>query len=204
MKVMAICLMSMLVCASCYTNSSFENELGDSLFTKEFSKDPGEKQSDYTLDQFDQAVEALTVAEPTRRDPLQMNAMLIPAHAAPGETVVAVIKVRLMAGWHFYKQVPDTSPYIEAKWHMELEQGLKAVDDWAGPSAQPYSTEKPDLKVYKGSQNGSLVFFRELVVEESLAASARISIGLFYQTCDENICLKPRKKMVDIDFLIGA
>lgn len=156
---------------------------------------------DYTLDQFDEAVEALEVAEPTKRDPLQVSATLVPSHAAPGETVVAVVKIRLMPGWHFYHKVPANEPYVETQWHLELDKGLVAVDDWSGPTPQPYESN-PELKVHKGSSQ-PLVFFRELVVEEEGASGEiPVSTGLRYQTCDPHVCLKPEKKIIDLQFLV--
>lgn len=190
MKALMVWLVVILGCASCGTNSVVSSKASDAQ--------TDEKKAGYTLDQFDKAVEALTVAEPTRRDPLQVSAMLVPERAAPGETVVAVLKIQLLNGWHFYSHVPNDSPYIATKWHLGLGHGVRAVDDWSGPEAISYSADKPDLKVYKGSNTGSLVFFRELVVEDGATGEIKVSPGLFYQVCDADICLKPRKKIMDL------
>ncbi|WIO74012.1 protein-disulfide reductase DsbD family protein [Porticoccaceae bacterium LTM1] len=155
---------------------------------------------DYTLGQFDEAVEALDVAEPSKRDPLQMSATLVPNHAAPGETVVAVVKIRLMPGWHFYHHVPATEPYIETKWYLELGDGLMLVDDWSGPEPRPYETNA-EMKIHKGSSQ-PLVFFRELVVAEGANGEVDVDTGLRYQTCDPYICLPPKKKSMNLKLTV--
>ncbi|MCV6606435.1 MAG: protein-disulfide reductase DsbD N-terminal domain-containing protein [Porticoccaceae bacterium] len=156
----------------------------------------------YSLDQFDEAVAALVVAEPTSRAPLQINATLVPMSASPGDTVVAVVKVRLMAGWHIYAQVPASEPFIQTQWLLELEDGLAAVDEWSGPAAQAYAAN-PEIEIHKGSES-ELVFFRELVVTENAADNVAVSAGLRFQACDPNICLPPKKSVVDLMLTVKA
>lgn len=156
----------------------------------------------YTLDQFDEAIAALPVADPTKRSPLQMNATLVPANAQPGETVVAVVKIRLMPGWHFYSRVPANEPFIQTQWFLELGEGLRAVDDWSGPEPQPYNTN-PEMRVFKGGDK-ALVFFRELVVTDKATDSVGVSAGLRFQVCDPYICLPPKKSMQNLKLMVKA
>ena len=155
---------------------------------------------DYNLDDFNDAIQALPVTSPTAAEPLQLNATLVPTHASPGETVIAVLKIRLMPGWHYYSSVPKHSPYIESKLLLNLGQGLHTVDDWSGPDDQPMPGHA-ELKVQKG-ENSPLVFFRELVVKESDEQQIPVTVGLFYQTCSFDICLAPNEKKVDLTLKI--
>ena len=150
----------------------------------------------YNLEQYEQAVQALQVGEPTGRAPLQMTTSLVPATAAPGETVRLVIKVKLMPGWHFYEYVPEGEPYKQTEWLMELGEGLQSLSEWEGPSAEPY-LYNPMMAVYEGGEE-AIVFYRELVVNDDASGELTVKAGLYFQTCDANMCLPTRKQMDDL------
>lgn len=159
-------------------------------------------ESENTAQQFDMAVESLQVEAPTPRSPLQMKASLIPAQAAPGETVKLVVKVRLMPGWHFYDYVPPTEPYIQTKWLMELGSGLESQGEWGGPEATPYISN-PMMLVHEGGAE-PMVFYRELVVSENATGAVAVEAGLHFQACDADICLPARKRTEDLILTVIA
>lgn len=155
----------------------------------------------YTLDQFDKAVEALKVADPTESQPMQANVMLLPSRAAPGEPVVMVIKIRLLDGWHFYADVPSDMPFVETNWQATLPSSLKFTDEWFGPEPTDYEG-MPGLKVHK-SVGKPLVFFREMVVDGA-GQSGAVSLSYNYQVCNPYVCQRPTKASFDLEFSMGS
>ena len=145
------------------------------------------------LDEFDDAIETLIVGDPSEEDPLSMSTLVIPATASVGESVVAVLKLRILPGWYIYADVPASQPFIEAQWHLEPDRELEIVDDWAGPLATPHK-ESPNTLVQQGGVE-ALVFYREAEVVDAGDGKASVDIGLTYQICSREYCLPPISKV---------
>lgn len=158
------------------------------------------EKSQYNVDEYEQAVEALLVDVPTMRSPLQFKTALIPSSATPGDTVRLVVKVRLKPGWHFYDYVPPNEPYKQAEWLMELGGGLQAVGEWNGPQATSYYSN-PIMMVHEG-RDEPLVFYRELVVGEDAVGELSVKAGMKYQTCDINMCMPTKKRVEELGLMI--
>ena len=169
------------------------------LFYSAFTS-ANEVTKNYTLDQFDEAVDALPVAKTSRQDPVQVSAMLIPAQAEPGETVVVVQKIRIHPNWHIYAYVPKTQPFIVTQWKLDMGDDLFAVDRWSGFEPTPYK-RVPGIEVYKSTSD--MVFYRELMLSDDPEESdVEVNVGILYQACDPEICLPPVTKLKELSLAV--
>ena len=156
-----------------------------------------------TLEAFDIAAKSLEVPEPTNEtDPLAMNAALVATNPSEGDSVIAVLKLRLMPTWYIYEDVPASQPFIETDWILEAGPGLEIIDDWAGPPATPHKT-LAKTRVHASGKD-ALLFFRELEVTAK-ASSTKVKVGLRYQVCNPEYCLPPKTKTKELtlDFSNG-
>ena len=145
-----------------------------------------------TLEQFDHAVDALHVGEPGERDPLAMAAALVSVDPGVGDTVIAVLKLRMLPGWYIYSQVPDTQPFIASEWILDTGPGLEILDDWAGPPSTKHKALS-NTRIHAAGRK-DLVFFREMEISDAAGSEVNADIGLRYQICNREYCLPPKTK----------
>ena len=146
-------------------------------------------------DQINEQIAALEVAEPTTRDPVSVVTTVIPATAKPGESVTVVIKARILNGWRIYRYVPPTAAYMPTKWVLELPEGVEKDGDWQMPTPE-YLPGESNILIYQGE----VVFQHKIKVAENTNVSGpkTIKTGLNYQTCNNDMCLRPTKKVADV------
>ena len=145
-----------------------------------------------TLEQFDRAIDALFVGEPNDRDPLALAAALVSSSPGVGDTVIAVLKLRMLPGWYIYSEVPDSQPFIESEWILDAGSGLEILDDWAGPPSTKHK-QLPNTRIYAAGRE-DIVFFREMEVTDATGGEVNADVGLRYQICNVEYCLAPTTK----------
>lgn len=138
-----------------------------------------------TGDALGTAIEKLAVAAPSPDEPVRMAAALVPAAAAPGETVTLVVKARIFPGWHIYAHVPQGLPYVNTTFQLDVGEGLSPVGNWKLPRAHAYPAIA-GVNIFEGE----CVFTHELRVDAA-SKTPRVTAAIGYQTCDVNMCLPP-------------
>lgn len=151
------------------------------------------------LDQLTGAIEQIAIPEPTERDPVSVITAVIPTTAGPGDTVTVVIKARILDGWRIYRYVPPTAAYMPTKWVLELPDGVEKKGDWQKPTPE-YLAGEMDILIHQGD-----VIFRHTVKIAETAKSGQTAIlkaGLKYQTCNNDMCLRPTEKVTELTIAI--
>ncbi|RKR05099.1 disulfide bond corrector protein DsbC [Flavobacterium sp. 90] len=136
----------------------------------------------------EKAASALKVKSPVISDPVSLNAQVV--WNDNKSQVAVVIKVKVLPGWHIYAYVPKNQPYIQSKMVLELPKGVTPLSEWTKPNSYPY---EDNIFVYEGQ----MLFTRYFSVKD-LGTGAKISAGLFYQTCDIRQCLPPNTKVKEL------
>ena len=131
-----------------------------------------------------------TTAGPTIEDPVAVSAKLV--YGKNKNTATLYIDAAILKGWHTYALLPEDSPFIPLKVLLELPEGISMKGDWQSSPSVPFP-----------GYEGVFIFENKATfsIEVSLVnvkPGSAISCGLSYQTCDENKCFPPNKKMVDI------
>jgi thiol:disulfide interchange protein len=117
---------------------------------------------------------------------------LEPATAAPGSKVLARLEGQIDSGWHVYSMssagaVPTT---------VKLSPNA-AVDKVRLFQAPPKKAYDPNFQLDTETYEGSAVFLLELQLKPDAAAGASdISAEVRYQTCNETVCIPPRRRSV--------
>jgi hypothetical protein len=130
------------------------------------------------------------IAGPTIEDPVAVSAKMV--YGQNSNTARLYIDAAILKGWHTYALLPDDSPFIPVKVLLELPEGVSIKGEWQSSPSVPFPG-------YEGVFifEDKVTFSIELSLVNVKSGSA-ISCGMSYQTCDENKCFPPSKKMVDI------
>jgi hypothetical protein len=130
------------------------------------------------------------VIQPTIADPVSVSAHLVYAiHRSHADLVIDAV---LLKGWHIYAFVPKDSPFIPSEVIMELPKGVTALKDPQTTAAKPLIGNE-GVFVFEDK-----VTFRIPISLTAVKPGSVISCGLYYQTCDENKCLQPTRKVIQI------
>ncbi len=129
-------------------------------------------------------------AEPTLSDPVSVSAKLV--YATDKKSADLFINANMLKGWHLYAFVPSDSPFIQTEPRLELPEGAVTVKDWQTPAALPFPGSK-GVFVFEGK-----VFYKIRIDCSAAKPGSIIKCGLFYQTCNDNKCLQPTTKMVEV------
>ncbi len=114
---------------------------------------------------------------------------LDPAAAAPGSKVLARLEGKIDPGWHVYAMtsagaIPTT---------IKLARN-PAVEKFRVLEAPPKKAYDPNFQLDTETYEGSAVFLIELQLKPSAAAGAsQISAEVRYQTCNDKVCIPPRR-----------
>ncbi|RXF72211.1 protein-disulfide reductase DsbD domain-containing protein [Arcticibacter tournemirensis] len=128
--------------------------------------------------------------EPTLSDPVSVSAKLV--YAADRKSADLFIYANMLKGWHVYAFVPSGSPFIQTEPRLELPEGAVTVKDWQTPAALPFPDDK-GVFIFEGK-----VFYKMKIDCSAVKPGSVIKCGLFYQTCNDNKCLQPTTKMVEV------
>jgi hypothetical protein len=135
------------------------------------------------------APKAATAAEPTLSDPVAVSARLV---YNPDKTAELIIDANILKGWHIYAYLPKDSPFIQTETLMELPEGAVAQKDWETSAATPFPGSE-GIFIFEGKAS-----FKIALNCAAAKPGSIIKCGLFYQTCDDNKCLQPTKKLVEV------
>lgn len=130
------------------------------------------------------------VTKPTANDPVAVSAKLV--YSEDKKKADLVISATLLKGWHIYALVPEDSPFIVTEPKLELPDGVKVVKDWETSAALPFADNK-GVFVFEDKAS-----FKVTIDCAAVKPGTVIKCGLFYQTCNDNKCLQPTTKMLEI------
>jgi thiol:disulfide interchange protein len=124
---------------------------------------------------------------------------LQPVPAAPGSKVLARIEGRIDAGWHVYSMT--SAGAIPTTIKVTPNAAVEKVRIFQAPARKAYD---PNFQLDTETYEGSAVFLLELQLKPDAAAgSSEFSAELRYQTCNDKVCIPPRRRsvsaMLDID-----
>ncbi|APU11154.1 protein-disulfide reductase DsbD domain-containing protein [Cellulophaga lytica] len=126
---------------------------------------------------------------PTTLDPVQVSASIVSTEDPTVKTLI--FNVAILEGYHIYAYVSPQDPYIQSKLELELPEGVTNLGELQTPTPTAYPG-KGELYVY----TGNIQFKQPLKIAEDYNNLTAIKCGLFYQTCNANICLPPTQKDV--------
>jgi hypothetical protein len=135
---------------------------------------------------------SIGATEPTTDDPVSVSAKLV--YGKDKSSAKLFINAAILKGWHTYALVPKDSPFIPTEVSVELPEGisLDPNEEWQSSAAVPFPGNE-GVFVFEGNATFSIN-----VNLKSVKPGAVIKCGVSYQTCDENKCFPPNKKMVDL------
>ena len=165
-----------------YKQNMFFTESGGWLFMPAESGAPG---TDYSVlkrrEEAAKKPQDATVGELSHENPF-----IVSARVDKGGTVGAdlFIDIQLMPGYHIYKTVDQTDPYIPLKVTLDLPEGCRMVRQ-VYPMAKPFT--KPGTTIYEGN-----VTLRHSLNVSQLPTTVKVTVEC--QCCDAHVCLPPFEK----------
>lgn len=145
----------------------------------------------------DTHIAELPVPDTSERDPVAVVTSVFPNRAAPGETVTVIVKIRVQPGWRIYRYVPPTAPYMSTRWVLDHSDGVEPSGVWQKPQPE-YLAGHSDILIYQGEQ----VFTRQLTLAEDAPDTVTLTAGLNYQTCNNDMCLRPTRKTTELSVTV--
>jgi thiol:disulfide interchange protein DsbD len=121
---------------------------------------------------------------------VQWSLSLEPAAAPPGSLVLARLEARIDPGWHVYSTT--SAGAIPTTVKMAANAAVEKVRIFQAPPRKAYD---PNLQLDTETYEGSAVFLLELHLKPDAAAGAsEISAEVRYQTCNDKVCIPPRRR----------
>ena len=153
---------------------------------------PIEVQVNSTPPEQNQSVSAGLVEQPTTDDPVAVSAKLV--YGKDKSSAKLFVSAAILKGWHTYALIPKDSPFIPTEVLVELPDGIALLpnEEWQSSAAIPFPGNE-GVFVFEGNATFSIN-----ISLKNVKPGASIKCGLSYQTCDENKCFPPNKKMVDL------
>lgn len=133
---------------------------------------------------------------------ISFSLALEPENPRPGEHLRAVVKGRVIAGWHVYSLVPAKDEFAPPPTKLTLapNENLAAV-------APPYETNPitnfdPVIGMELSYHKNDFLFYQNLKVSETLANQQTVNqqMTVRYQTCSDKICLPPKTETLHASF----
>ena len=84
--------------------------------------------------------------------------------------------------------VPPGQPYIQSELKLDYGAKLTPIGKWKKPGFHPYDG---GIYIYKDQ----LTFVRYFSVNKKVKKGEKVSVGLYYQTCDVHQCYPPKEKL---------
>ena len=168
-----------------YRDSMFFTESGGWFFMPDEAGAPG---TDYAaIERRQKAKEAATAAPSANvGEPDQQNPVLVSASIRPlgGSQAEVKVEIKILAGFHIYKEVGKSDPYIPLKLDFTLPEGAK-------PGKAVYPVAKPY------GNGGTTIYDENLTVTqvvEGVSAPATLTCKVSCQCCDAHVCMPPLEK----------
>lgn len=132
-----------------------------------------------------QTAPQITVAAPSGKQRVTAAVMLQPTNAAPGETVMVFIKVRIAEGHWIYALDKSGSENVPTRIEAKLARLIGQDGPWRGPEPKV----KPDGARTIG---GEALFSTRLMVEAyARPAKHKLEFKVEFQVCNELLCWPP-------------
>ena len=117
---------------------------------------------------------------------------LDPASAAQGAKVIARLEGRIDLGWHVYSMT--SAGAIPTTVKVAANAAVEKVRVFQAPPKKAYD---PNFQLDTETYEGSAVFLLELQLTPDAAPGAsEISAEVRYQTCNDKVCIPPRRQTV--------
>jgi len=123
---------------------------------------------------------------------------LDPAAAAPGSVVLARLEGQIDPGWHVYSMT--SAGAIPTTIQVAANAAVEKVRVFQAPPKKAYD---PNFQLDTETYEGSAVFLLELQLKRDAAAGAsEVSAEVRYQTCNDKVCIPPRRRTVSATLMI--
>ena len=168
-----------------YRDKLFFTESGGWFFMPD---EPGAPGTDYkALERRQQAKETAQAEQPSgEAEPNQQNPVIVSASVRPisGNQAEVKVGIKILAGFHIYKEVGQGDPYLPLKLEFQLPDGAKlGKADY--PAAKPFGDK------------GTTMYEDNLTVTqivEGVSASSKLTCKVSCQCCDAHVCMPPLEK----------
>ena len=125
--------------------------------------------------------------------------MLEPAAAAPGSKVMAHLEGQIDGGWHVYSM--SSAGAIPTTIKLAANAAVEKVRVFQAPPKKAYD---PNFQLDTETYEGSAVFLLELRLKpDAPAGASEISAEVRYQTCNDKVCIPPRRRTVSATLTIN-
>ncbi len=125
--------------------------------------------------------------EPTEANPV---IVLPQAKRIDDKTVEVKISFRILAGYHIYREVASSDPYIALKLDFSLPEGCQLKGELTGAAAKPFGSN--GTTIYEDN-----VTLTQLVSYTKLPEAVKCHVG--FQCCNSQACLTPFEKEFTIN-----
>lgn len=173
-----------------YSEGMFFTESGGWFFMPDEAGAPG---TDYTaIERRQKAKETATAApsanvgEPDQQNPVLVSASILPLGDSRAEVK---LDIKILAGFHIYKEVGKSDPYIPLKLDFTLPTGAK-LGKAIYPTAKPFGNA------------GTTIYDENITVNQVIAgvsASATVTCKVSCQCCDAHVCMPPLEKVFTLE-----
>jgi thiol:disulfide interchange protein DsbD len=141
------------------------------------------------------------------QNPIDISVKIDQSQLKPGQTAKLMITAKLAPGWHLYALTQPAPP-----------RAAKVAIDESGPFKLAGPVRQPKPKIYKdpnfsepGKPFMSQAFENEVtftapikVASDAQAGAQKLIAKFSYQVCDDQTCLRPTTKTLEIDTTIVA
>ncbi len=131
---------------------------------------------------------------------VQWSLKLDPATSAPGSKVLARVEAQIDPGWHVYSM--SSAGAIPTTVKVAPNAAIAKVRIFQAPPKKAYD---PNFQLDTETYEGSAVFLLELQLKpDAPAGPTDISAEVRYQTCNDTVCIPPRRKTVTAALTVSA
>ena len=138
------------------------------------------------------------VPDPSPSEPVTAVITVQPERASAGETIEAVVRIRIAGGHFIHAKDEARSPFIPLTMNMTLPDGLEPLGDWQFPAPEK---GRGQSLIYRES----VLLRRSLrVVSSSEPKTLTVMGELQYQVCTEEICWPKGKLKLSAPLMIQS
>ncbi|MBO0726786.1 MAG: hypothetical protein J2P52_14375, partial [Blastocatellia bacterium] len=141
------------------------------------------------------------------QNPVNISVKIDQSHLKPGQTAKLLITVKLDPGWHIYALTQPPPPRA-AKVSIDENGGFKLAGPVQQPKPRVYKDpnfSEPDKPFMSQTFENEVTFTAPIKVANDAKAGAQKLIAKFsYQACDDQTCLRPTTKTLEVATTIAA
>ncbi|HEY7183184.1 MAG TPA: cytochrome c biogenesis protein CcdA, partial [Blastocatellia bacterium] len=141
------------------------------------------------------------------QNPVNISAKIDQSQLKPGQTAKLLITVKLDPGWHIYALTQPPPPRA-AKVSIDESGAFKLAGPVQQPKPRVYKDpnfSEPDKPFMSQAFENEVTFTAPIKVASAAKAGAQKLIAKFsYQACDDQTCLRPTTKTLEVETTIAA